>query len=95
MDKYGRLQFNQDRSNPKRNTVALKAKDDSNAIEHDQPLSRPRSGDPKASSAGFNQGAWNTSRNRPISPKSGSSDDAIEEEEHGDSSYDSEYTYFD
>ena len=36
MDKYGRLLFNIDRSpNKRNNTMAIKAKDDTNVIEHE------------------------------------------------------------
>jgi len=50
--------------------------------------------DAKSSSAGF--AGWNTNRDRPASPKSRAENEAIEEEEeHGESEYDSEYSYFD
>ena len=75
--------------------MSLKAKDDTNTGQHRQlQLAAENTMDPKSSSTGF--GGWNTNRDRPTSPKSRGENEAIEEEEeHGESSYDSEYSYFD
>jgi hypothetical protein len=96
MDKYGRLQFNQDRSNDNANIVSLKAKDENYAKSATQGevLTGFKPLDPLSSSAGF-QG-WNTHRDRPLGLEQRGENEAIEEEEeHGESSYDSEYSYFD